>query len=100
MMIKGQIGRAAALISIAFLLGTAVVGCEKETTTTIPVAGAREPGRSGSTGRSGAAPAAPPQILGENLGVINHDYERQRSGRFHHDHRQELDPKDQLTALR
>ena len=34
---KRQIGTATAWISIAFLLGTAVVGCEKETTTTVPV---------------------------------------------------------------
>ncbi|MGC1189733.1 MAG: hypothetical protein WA861_04055, partial [Candidatus Binatus sp.] len=57
MMIKKRIGTAAALISIAFLLGTAVVGCEKETTT-VPVAGAQGP--QGAPGAPGAA-AAPAQ---------------------------------------
>ena len=55
---KRQIGTAAALISIAILLGTAVVGCEKETTTTVPVAG--EQGPPGAPGAPGAAAPATP----------------------------------------
>ena len=75
-MIRGQIGRAAALISIAFLLGTAVVGCEKETTTTVPVAGAQgAPGAPGHRGtRRRRSTCGTGAILRENLGVI-HDYE-------------------------
>ena len=53
---KRQIGSIAALVGIAFLLGTAVVGCEKDTTTTVPVAG--EQGPPGAQGAPGAgAPA-------------------------------------------
>lgn len=53
---KRQIGSVAALIGIAFLLGTAVVGCEKDTTTTVPVAG--EQGPPGAPGAPGAAAPA------------------------------------------
>jgi hypothetical protein len=55
----------AALIGLAFLLGSVAVGCEKETTTTVPVQGAQGPagnaGAPGATGAQGAAaaPAAP-----------------------------------------
>ena len=41
---KKKMGRAAALIGFAFLLGAMAVGCEKETTTaTLPVPGAQGP---------------------------------------------------------
>jgi hypothetical protein len=59
-MTKKQTGTAAALIGFAFLLGTAVIGCEKETTTTVPVPVAGEPGPAGAPGAPGAD-AAPPQ---------------------------------------
>jgi len=57
-MIKKQLGTAA-LIGFAFLLGTAVVGCEKDTTTTVPVPVAGEPGPPGAPGAPGAPAAAP-----------------------------------------
>ena len=55
---KRQMGTAVAFISIAFLLGTAVVGCEKETTTTVPVTAV---GRHIS---DVASPSAPGSCLG------------------------------------
>ena len=56
---KKQTGTAAALIGFAFLLGTAVVGCEKDTTTTVPVPVAGEPGPPGAPGAPGAPAVAP-----------------------------------------
>ena len=62
-MLKKQLGTAAALIGFAFILGTAVVGCEKETTTTVPVPVANEPAPQGAPGAPGAPgeAAAPAQ---------------------------------------
>jgi hypothetical protein len=57
---KKQTGTAAALIGFAFLLGTAVVGCEKDTTTAVPVPVAGAQGAPGAPGAPGAD-AAPPQ---------------------------------------
>lgn len=62
-MMKRKIGTAAALIGFAFLLGTAVVGCEKETTTTVPVAG--EQGPPGAPGAPGAPAAAAAPLTSE-----------------------------------
>lgn len=52
----------AALIGLAFIIGTVAVGCEKEsTTTTVPVAGEQGPaGAPGAPGAPGAA-ASPAQ---------------------------------------
>src|SRR6267154_3415369 len=55
---KRKMSNAAALIGIAFLLGTVAVGCEKETTTTVPVPVAGEPGPAGAPGAPGAPGAA------------------------------------------
>jgi hypothetical protein len=65
-MIK-KMGNKAVLIGLAFLLGSLAIGCEKETTTTVPVQGAQgpagDPGAPGATGAQGAASApAPPQV--------------------------------------
>lgn len=66
-MMKRKTSTAAALIGLAFLLGTAVVGCEKETeTTTVPVAGAPGPqGAAGAQGAPGAAAAPAPAQASE-----------------------------------
>jgi hypothetical protein len=58
-MTKKQTGTAAALIGFAFLAGIAVVGCEKDTTTTVPVPVAGEPGPPGAPGAPGAPAVAP-----------------------------------------
>ena len=61
-MTKKQTGTAAALIGFAFLLGTAVIGCEKDTTTTVPVPVAGAPGAPGAP----AADAAPQEKTSES----------------------------------
>jgi hypothetical protein len=58
-MTKKQTGTAAALIGFAFLAGVAIVGCEKDTTTTVPVPVAGEPGPPGAPGAPGAPAVAP-----------------------------------------
>ena len=58
-MTKKQTGTAAALIGFAFLAGIAIVGCEKDTTTTVPVPVAGEPGPPGAPGAPGAPAVAP-----------------------------------------
>ena len=68
---KKQLGTTAALVGFAFLLGTAVVGCEKDTTTAVPVpvAGAQgapgapgvaAPGKPGAPGVAAASPGVAP----------------------------------------
>lgn len=57
---KRKMSSTAALIGLAFLAGTVVIGCEKDTTTTVPVPVAGEPGPPGAAGAPGAA-ASPAQ---------------------------------------
>lgn len=76
-----KISNTAALIGLAFLLGSAAVGCEKETTTTVPVQGAQGPagdaGAPGATGAQGAAAApAAPQTSEKTSTITSSDRDR------------------------
>ncbi len=55
---KRKLSNAAALIGIAFILSTVGIGCEKDTTTTVPVPVAGEQGPPGAPGAPGAPAAA------------------------------------------